>query len=438
MFIQKLQQGFNTCITTSVLLCIFGFLKEIRPSEPFNYEFLIGVSRNLTDVQVIQQVYPIGTLSYLVQLSILFLIADLCRYKPIMVLSGTAGITVWGMYLWTKSLEEIQITQIMYGTFCASEVAYFTCIYANVDFKKYKLLSSHCKIAVFAGQAFSGILSQIIVSFSIMNYRQLNYITFAAMLGLMLWSLILPCTEKSIYFHQHPAAQLSICERNKLAYSSIWQDLLNAYSNKYILKWCVWWILASCGFFQTRAYIQPLWSDIANDHNQTLYNAAAESLFTISSFLGSSIAGMLRIDWTTKGELSLTCCSLLQGFALLILSQAANIKVGYTCYIVFGGLFNLMITIANSEIAHYIKENSYGLIYFFNTFVALIFQSLLITLVVTNQIGFALSPRKQYFVYGLFHTVLACSFIIIGFCGWLASKKDYRKTSIATQPVIIL
>lgn len=37
----------------SLILCIFGFAKELRPSEPFITEFLSGDWRNITTDEVI-------------------------------------------------------------------------------------------------------------------------------------------------------------------------------------------------------------------------------------------------------------------------------------------------------------------------------------------------------------------------------------------------
>ena len=96
----------------SLLLCVFGFLKEFRPSEPFIYEFLIGEWRNVTSEQVNQEVYPVGTYSYLAQLVVVFLVTDLSRYKPLILILGVSGITVWGMLLWTTSLVSLQILEV--------------------------------------------------------------------------------------------------------------------------------------------------------------------------------------------------------------------------------------------------------------------------------------------------------------------------------------
>jgi thiamine transporter 2/3 len=102
----------NDWFKISLLLSIFGFLKEIRPSEPFIYEFLVGPWRNITADDVTEQVFPVGTYSYLAQSIVVFLITDLCRYKPLIVLMGLSGITVWSMLLWTKGLLELQILEV--------------------------------------------------------------------------------------------------------------------------------------------------------------------------------------------------------------------------------------------------------------------------------------------------------------------------------------
>lgn len=99
-------------LIVSLLLSVFGFLKEIRPSEPFIYEFLIGEWRNITEEQVNQKVYPAGTYSYLGLLTIVFLITDLARYKPLIIFMGLSGVIVWSMLLWTTSLAELLILEV--------------------------------------------------------------------------------------------------------------------------------------------------------------------------------------------------------------------------------------------------------------------------------------------------------------------------------------
>lgn len=99
----------------SLILSIFGFLKEIRPSEPFVYEFLIDQRwRNVTAEEVTQKVYPVATYSYLAHLVVIFLITDLCRYKSLIIVLGVSGIVIWSLLLWTSSLFALQVVEVGY------------------------------------------------------------------------------------------------------------------------------------------------------------------------------------------------------------------------------------------------------------------------------------------------------------------------------------
>lgn len=63
----------------SLLLSVFGFLREIRPSEPFITDFLKDF-KNMELDEILRDVYPIGTYSYMFQAVIAFIITDLLRY----------------------------------------------------------------------------------------------------------------------------------------------------------------------------------------------------------------------------------------------------------------------------------------------------------------------------------------------------------------------
>jgi solute carrier family 19 (thiamine transporter), member 2/3 len=36
------------------------------------------------------------------------------------------------------------------------------------------------------------------------------------------------------------------------AYALLWKDFVDAFTNMYVVKWSVWWALATCGFLQVR------------------------------------------------------------------------------------------------------------------------------------------------------------------------------------------
>ena len=64
---------------------------------------------------------------------------------------------------------------------------------------------------------------------------------------------------------------------------SVWSDLKCYFSNPDLLKWSIWWAIATCGNFQVGNYIQNLWVDISTTSKQThVYNGAVTAISTIA------------------------------------------------------------------------------------------------------------------------------------------------------------
>lgn len=249
------------------------------------------------------------------------------------------------------------------------------------------------------------------------------------MIAASIWSFLLPSVPKSIYFHQDPEKQVLTSKgKYRAAFGLMKDHFLESFSNRYVAKWSIWWALSTGGFIQIQAYIQPLWSEIHSGSDSSLHNGTVEALLTLVGCLAALSTGFMKTDWKQKGEIVLSICSMLSGTALLISSQTQYILVSYACYIAFGGLYHFVITIASSEVAKYILEDSYGLVFGLNTLVALILQTLATLFLVTGDIGWALNPRDQHLAYGIYHLGIAVIFIIIGISNWLKRCIYINKT----------
>lgn len=85
---------------------------------------------------------------------------------------------LYGLLSWTTSKEAVELVQYLYGTFMACEIAYYTYIYAKVEHTKYQLVTGHTRSAILTGRFFGAACAQLLVSFDLMNYKELNYISF--------------------------------------------------------------------------------------------------------------------------------------------------------------------------------------------------------------------------------------------------------------------
>jgi hypothetical protein len=65
----------------------------------------------------------------------------------------------------------------------------------------------------------------------------------------------------------------------------------------------------------------------------------------------------------------------------------------------------------SAEVAQGISQDSYGLIFGMNTFLALVMQTTL-TLIFSDEKGLALDERTQFFSYGIYFLVLGSLFFV--------------------------
>lgn len=79
-------------------------------------------------------------------------------------------------------------------------------------------------------------------------------------------------------------------------------------------------------------------------------------------------------------------------------------------YTVYKALIQFVIAFS-AEVARNLQEESFGLVFGINTLLALVFQSLL-TIIVISETGFELDAVDQYTVYGFYFIVVAIIYFI--------------------------
>jgi len=428
---------------TTIILCLYGFFKEIRPSEPFLTEYLVGNQTGLTEHQVYHEVYPIWTYSYLAVLVLVFLFTDLLRYKAVIVFEGFAYIATWALLLWGKGLLAMQVMQVTYGVATSTEVAYFTYIYAKVSGHYYQQVTSFTRTALLIGRFLSGLLAQILIGADLADYRTLNHISLAMVSTACLIAFCLPGVSTTVYFHRNddinqelvPGAGTKnsnrpVMKRVRSSFTLVWKDFRASFSNPYILKWSLWWALGMCGNFQVGNYIQTLWKEVAKSDSlepDELLNGGVEAATTLTGAILAFVLGFLHFNWSLIGEVTVAVISVLDAVVLYMMSQSDSIWTAYVGYLVFRALYQMMITVASFEIASHITQESYGLVFGFNTFMALAFQTIL-TYTVADSRGLALEAREQFVVYAGYFAVVGAIYFVVGLLGCCRNGPERFKT----------
>lgn len=124
------------------------------------------------------------------------------------------------------------------------------------------------------------------------------------------------------------------------------RDLQTAYTNPLVVKWSLWWALATCGFYQVLNYTQLIWEEIHAVSGQNYYNGAVEALYTIIGALSALALSTLRLNWNLLGPPALAACALVQAATIYIIATTYDLWVAYACYIVCLAAYQALVTIA--------------------------------------------------------------------------------------------
>ena len=126
---------------------------------------------------------------------------------------------------------------------------------------------------------------------------------------------------------------------------------------------------------------------------------------------GLTVFGMsfVTVNWEKCGILVLICVNGISGILLIQMAILSNIWVAYIGYPIFRISYQVVMTIASFEIVRKIPTHAFGLIFGFNSFVALGCQTILTSIV---NILLGMSPKSQFLVYGMYFLLISFGYIL--------------------------
>lgn len=168
------------------------------------------------------------------------------RYKPIIVFSAFMGMLLFGLMSWTTSKDVVQLVQMCFGTFMACEVAYYTYIYAKVERSKYQLVTGHTRSAILAGRFVGATIAQLLISFGVINYKELNYISFGCKAYSLSHSISISITPSIHCSVQCESHTICVCVSLTGPFSDSICQPSNKIANRFIRFFSLSYNLAQC------------------------------------------------------------------------------------------------------------------------------------------------------------------------------------------------
>lgn len=230
-----------------------------------------------------------------------FLLTDLLRYKPVLIIQGISQVAIWILLLLGTTLQQMQFMEFFYGITMACRVAYSSYIFSMVSPALYQRVAGYSRTAVLMGVFTSSVLGQLFISVGRVSFYTLNAISIGFVSFSLMLSMFLPWPKRSLFFNRtqnqeqkEVAAKSEVAAMNpKEKPKSRWRDsvlpqmlleLRNVVRRPNLRLWSLWWIFNSTGYYLVLFYVHILWNKVyPATENKNIYNGGVEAASTLLS-----------------------------------------------------------------------------------------------------------------------------------------------------------
>uniref|UniRef100_A0A3Q1ESC9 Solute carrier family 19 member 1 n=2 Tax=Acanthochromis polyacanthus TaxID=80966 RepID=A0A3Q1ESC9_9TELE len=257
---------------------------------------------------VTNEITPVLTYSYMAVLVPAFLLTDLLRYKPVLIIQGISQVVIWLILFLGDTLLQMQFMEFFYGITMACRVAYSSYIFSLVSPVLYQRVAGYSRSSVLLGVFISSVLGQLCMSLGNITYSTLSVISLGFVSFGLLLSLCLPWPKRSLFFNRTKnreqreltpmAAKSELDQINPKGEApssaaspnsaSSWKDSVfvqmlvevrNVVKKPSLRLWSLWWVFNSTGYYLVLFYVHILWSKVSD--NEKVYNGGVEAASTL-------------------------------------------------------------------------------------------------------------------------------------------------------------
>ena len=284
-------------------------------------------------------------------------------------------------------------------------------------------MTSWVRAAAMIGKTAGYMIAQFIILFHIGTYRTTIFISlcifcvttvFCFLMLRVSWKQIVEkiAAESSKAELQKVDLFLPNSYREYMVYrlKKLKSDFISIYSNFAILKWCFWWAMSTCMVMQINVYGQTLLGELQLGDDIPL-NGFADATYTFTATILIILMSYLPLNWNRWGEAILVLVCIIEGTFLFIFSQTDSVYIMYFCYIFYRSFCQVVLVIAQWNIAKNMVADSHGLFLGVNYFTGICMQSIL-TGIVNDKRGFGMPVREAFIVYAGLHAFISVVFSI--------------------------
>ena len=419
-------------------ICLFGFFRAFKPSEPFLFRYL-RQDLGFSDDQINNEIFPIWTYSYACLLPVAFLFTEFIGFKYVMCAEVAAQLVAFVLYLQGETLQLMQLANFFAGMETATQTAYFSYGFRLVAEEYHQRMNSYASFAPLLGYFVSGIVGQVVSSGAAANITNLFYISIAATSTALVIGLVWVPSGSSIYCRGNIVLQASgaLASKNTPFTRAFWRkmrsDFRTSFASWVLVCWVVWYAFACAGLNNNEGYISSLFFNLDEWQDYNGYVSAIASLVGACTTLIPNLMSSFIPNWA---EWIVAVGTIACGLLTWALSRArpnGGLVPAYCYFVSYEAVIYFLTSIATARMAAHMDAEVYILVFGFTTFLSLIIQSIMQIIIGQPELGITIQTR--FLIYGGFYFVLTFfSFVfaaVVQIYG--RSKKTERDCEVVSQ-----
>ncbi|VVC24855.1 Reduced folate carrier,Major facilitator superfamily domain [Cinara cedri] len=407
-----------------VLVVVFGFAVEFRPTDHFMTAYFTGPRINITTAQVTDELPHLEDYSSILAFLVIMIITDYyLLYKPVMLFNVFCGILVYGNLVMLPNFLRLKMAKLCVAFFKSYETVYFSYLFAKVHDKRfYQATSGLARTAMLLGKFCSSVFAQTLVFNYGKSYaKNLPCYTLGSVIFAFVWASFLPSVRQinsnddvlgelvTQNNNGQPQSENKIVQCNTSCETILirmWKDLNESYRNPIVLKWSVWYCLALVGY----KTINMSFVTRGSEKNEQM-NGVVECLTTLIGAVISYKIGVKRVNWKLKSNAFIGAGSLILGVCVTFCYFHQQILSIQLSYVLFGTIIQAMFVVSLSETARHLKNKCYALVLCFNSLLSLILLLCYKEFFIYSKI-FHIDVSKQILLFGSLYIIVGTFYLI--------------------------
>eukprot|EP01119_Soliformovum_irregulare_P014493 TRINITY_DN3963_c4_g4_i2.p1 TRINITY_DN3963_c4_g4~~TRINITY_DN3963_c4_g4_i2.p1 ORF type:complete len:445 (+),score=120.09 TRINITY_DN3963_c4_g4_i2:99-1433(+) len=376
----------------TILLVSYGLSCQFLLYSPFLVVFFVQ-EKHLTEKQVYEDIFPIWTYSYLINVILIGMLTEVVGYRFSLAAGVLGNIATYIILLTTDNYFLLQFEQATVSLASASIIIFSSFVFRAVPRIHYQKVTSAVRSSYLVASVTSSLLGQLLVKLGV----SLNALMLITCIICIMGGLLIPFMRA---LPQPPSenVQLEFKLKIRKKIASIFSELLQTYKISSVLLWSLWMGVAVAIHHLVLTYWQSLLFELSPTSSKN-YNGIVSALAYFLAAISALSSSQLEFKLKSVIPVIQVVCPLFSCGLLVAMSFSTSYVIACIGFVAYHISFEFAMPIAQSDVATKMKSERFGIVFSVNTALSILVQ--VIVQAIIGKGALKLDMRNQFLSFAI-------------------------------------